>query len=210
MLGRLKEVRTALLSFVPSGASKKSVDLSQYRSSMSTTSQQPAIATFGAGCFWGVEHIFLKHHPPSENKGILKTSVGYTGGKVVDPSYKQVCAGTTDHAEAVRIEFDPTIVSYNELVEFFYRTHDPTTVNSQGPDIGSQYRSVIFTHGPEQRATAERVTAEVQDKHFTPKHQKIATEIQEAGQWYDAEDYHQLYLFKNTNGYQCPTHYLHW
>ncbi|KAL4071665.1 putative peptide methionine sulfoxide reductase [Scleroderma yunnanense] len=174
------------------------------------TSQKPEIATFGAGCFWGVEHIFLKYYPPSENKGILKTSVGYTGGTVVNPSYQQVCSGTTGHAEAVRIEFDPTIVSYGELVEFFYRTHDPTTANRQGFDTGSQYRSVIFTHGPEQRVTAERITAEVQEKHFTPKNQRIVTKIREAGEWYDAEDYHQLYLFQNPSGYQCPTHRLHW
>ncbi|KAI6113914.1 peptide methionine sulfoxide reductase MsrA [Pisolithus croceorrhizus] len=210
MLGRLNNVRTALLGLIP--VLKRPVDSSQYRSAMTSTSQQPEIATFAAGCFWGVEHIFLKHYPPAENKGILKTSVGYTGGKTtsVDPSYREVCAGTTDHAEAVRIEFDPTIVPYAELVEFFYRTHDPVAVNRQGPDVGSQYRSAIFTHGQEQRSIAERVTKEVQDKHFTPKGQLIATEIQDAGPWYDAEDYHQLYLFNNPSGYQCPTHYLHW
>lgn len=120
-------------------------------------SQQPEIATFAGGCFWGVEHIFLKHYPPSENKGILKTAVGYTGGKnsSVNPSYKEVCTGVTDHAEALRIEFDPSVVTYAELVgecdgvsfsddtdysipEFFYRTHDPTTVNRQGGDTGTR------------------------------------------------------------------------
>ncbi|KAI6003216.1 peptide methionine sulfoxide reductase MsrA [Pisolithus orientalis] len=212
MLGRLNNVRTALLGLIPSGISKRPVDVSQYRSAMTSASQKPEIATFAAGCFWGVEHIFLKHYPPSQNKGILKTSVGYTGGKAtsVDPSYREVCTGTTDHAEAVRIEFDPSIVSYSELVEFFYRTHDPIAVNRQGPDVGSQYRSAIFTHSQEQRSTAERVTKEVQDKYFTPKGEMIATEIQEAGPWYDAEDYHQLYLINNPSGYQCPTHYLHW
>ncbi|KAF8962181.1 peptide methionine sulfoxide reductase [Flammula alnicola] len=185
-------------------------------SSTSSTSQ-PEIATFAAGCFWGVEHIFLKHFPPSENKGILSTAVGYTGGNplVKNPSYKLVCSGATDHAEAVKIEFDPSIVSYDQLVEFFYRTHDPTTVNRQGADTGTQYRSAIFTHSDSQEAIARRVTEEIQAKHFAPKGessfcQKIATEIIPAGQWWDAEDYHQLYLFKNPDGYQCPTHRLHW
>ncbi|EDR02885.1 methionine sulfoxide reductase A [Laccaria bicolor S238N-H82] len=175
-------------------------------------SVQPEIATFAAGCFWGVEHIFLKHFPPSQNKGILKTAVGYTGGNplVTNPSYKLVCAGATDHAEAVKIEFDPSIVSYGELVEFFYRSHDPTTVNRQGGDTGSQYRSAIFTHSPEQATTAQCLTEEIQAKYFTPKGKNIVTEIIPAGTWWDAEDYHQLYLFKNPNGYQCPSHKLHW
>ncbi|KIK75765.1 hypothetical protein PAXRUDRAFT_835558, partial [Paxillus rubicundulus Ve08.2h10] len=168
---------------------------------MTSASQKLEIATFAAGCFWGVEHIFLKHYPPSQNKGILKTTVGYIGGKdaPVAPSYEDVCSGTTNHAEALRIEFDPSVVSYGELVEFFYRTHDPTTVNRQGGDAGTQYRSVIFTHSPEQTTVAKRVTEEVQAKHFTPKGENIVTEILEVGLWHDAELYHQLYLFKNPN-----------
>jgi len=179
---------------------------------MTSASQKPEVATFAAGCFWGVEHVFLKYYPPSEKKGILKTAVGYTGGKnsSVNPSYQEVCAGTTNHAEAVKIEFDPSVVTYDALVEFFYRTHDPTTVNRQGADTGTQYRSAIFTHSPEQASIAQRVTEEVQAKHFTPRGKKIVTEIVEAGKWYDAEDYHQLYLFQNPDGYQCPTHRLHW
>ncbi|KAG5338232.1 hypothetical protein C0989_007902 [Termitomyces sp. Mn162] len=197
---------------------------------MSTTALNTQIATFASGCFWGTEHIFLKHFPPSEKKGIIKTTVGYTGGKVdaTNPSYKLVCSGTTDHAESVKIEFDPTIISYADLVgeknyasvvlyvltkidtEFFYRTHDPTTVNRQGGDIGTQYRSAIFTHDPDQEVIAKRVTEEVQARHFTPTGKKIVTRIMPAGQWWDAEDYHQLYLFKNPHGYQCPTHRLHW
>ncbi|KIP12201.1 hypothetical protein PHLGIDRAFT_62478 [Phlebiopsis gigantea 11061_1 CR5-6] len=173
---------------------------------------QPEVATFAAGCFWGVEHIFLKHYPIAQNKGILRTSVGYTGGKedVASPTYRQVCTGTTDHAESVRIEFDPSVVKYDELVEFFYRTHDPTTKNSQGADVGTQYRSAIFYHSPEQEAVAKRVTEEVQKKHFDSIGKKIATEIIAAGPWWDAEDYHQEYLHKNPSGYQCPTHRLHW
>ncbi|KDR78192.1 hypothetical protein GALMADRAFT_245225 [Galerina marginata CBS 339.88] len=179
---------------------------------MSTATTTSEIATFAAGCFWGVEHIFLKHFPPSQNKGILSTAVGYTGGNpiVTNPTYKLVCGGATDHAEALKIEFDPSIVTYDELVEFFYRTHDPTTANRQGGDTGTQYRSAIFTHSDDQAAIAKRVTEEVQAKHFTPKGKKIVTEIVPGGQWWDAEDYHQLYLFKNPDGYQCPTHRLHW
>jgi len=203
MLGRLR----SLLS------QTNRIDYSDFRAPMSSTSDVTTqIATFAAGCFWGVEHIFLKHYPVKQNKGILRTSVGYTGGKASfsDPDYNTVCSGKTDHAEAVRIEFDPAIVSYDELVEFFYRTHEPTTVNRQGNDSGTQYRSAIFTNSDDQRTIAERVTAEVQAKHFTPKGLKIVTEIIEAGPWFDAEDYHQLYLFKNPSGYQCPTHRLQW
>ncbi|KAI9573469.1 peptide methionine sulfoxide reductase MsrA [Boletus coccyginus] len=212
MFNRLNQVRTALVSLATKSFSTTSIDPSYYRSAMSSAPQQPEIATFAAGCFWGVEHIFLKHYPPSEKRGILKTAVGYTGGKnsSVDPSYREVCDGTTEHAEALRIEFDPSVVTYDELVEFFYRTHDPTTVNKQGADTGTQYRSAIFTHSPEQESIAKRVTEEVRAKHFTPKGRKIVTEILQAGPWYDAEDYHQLYLFKNPRGYQCPTHTLHW
>jgi len=177
-----------------------------------STAAQPEIATFASGCFWGVEHIFLKHFPPSQNKGILKTAVGYTGGNplVSNPDYKSVCTGATDHAEAVRIEFDPSIVTYAQLVEFFYRTHNPTTMNQQGNDTGSQYRSAIFYHSSTQEAIARQVTNEVQAAHFTPRGKQIVTEIVPAKEWWDAEAYHQLYLFKNPSGYQCPTHKLWW
>ncbi|CCM06666.1 uncharacterized protein FIBRA_08951 [Fibroporia radiculosa] len=173
---------------------------------------QPEVATFAAGCFWGVEHIFLKHYPIPQNKGILRTAVGYIGGRsdAVDPDYETVCSGRTGHAEALRIEFDPCILTYAQLVEFFYRTHDPTTVNSQGNDYGTQYRSAIFYHSPEQHETAARVTAEIQKSHFDPFGKKIVTDLVPAGPWFDAEDYHQEYLHKNPSGYQCPTHTLHW
>jgi peptide-methionine (S)-S-oxide reductase len=168
-------------------------------------------ATFAAGCFWGVEHIFLKHYPLEQGK-ILKTRVGYTGGKEDGkvPDYREVCTGRTGHAEALQIVFDPEKVKYEELVEFFYRTHDPTTLNSQGADRGTQYRSAIFTHSDAQAEIARRVTAEVQRAHFDSNNERIVTEIVPATTWYDAEDYHQEYLFKNPSGYQCPTHRLHW
>ncbi|KAH9015590.1 peptide methionine sulfoxide reductase [Lactarius pseudohatsudake] len=186
--------------------------VSQNSQSMSSSVPQSQVAIFAAGCFWGVEHVFLTQWPIKDDKGILKTAVGYTGGHpdVSNPTYRQVCSGDTNHAEALRIEFDPSKVTYADLVEYFYRTHDPTTLNSQGPDRGTQYRSAIFFNTPEQEAVARRVTEEVQEKHFTPKGQKIATTIEAAGPWYDAEEYHQEYLFRNPSGYQCPTHKLHW
>jgi len=209
MLARLNSIRLSLLGGFPFISNSSSFNRALY--AMPATGQTET-ATFAAGCFWGVEHIFLKHYPPAQDKGVLKTAVGYTGGKeeATDPSYKQVCTGTTDHAEALKIEFDPAKVSYDELVEFFYRTHDPTTVNRQGADTGTQYRSAIFYHSPEQRSIAERVTEEVQKKHFDPVGKKIVTQILPASRWYDAEEYHQLYLFKNPSGYQCPTHRLNW
>ncbi|KAI0046808.1 peptide methionine sulfoxide reductase [Auriscalpium vulgare] len=170
------------------------------------------IATFAAGCFWGVEHILLKQWPIKNDTGILRTEVGYTGGRddVKDPDYRLVCSGATGHAEALKIEFDPAKITYAELVEYFYRTHDPTTVNAQGADHGTQYRSAIFYNTPEQETVARRVTEEVQAKHFAPRGKKIVTTIDKAGPWYKAEDYHQEYLFHNPSGYQCPTHHLHW
>ncbi|KAJ7495229.1 peptide methionine sulfoxide reductase [Mycena latifolia] len=189
-------------------------DAAAYSAPTASDAAATEIATFASGCFWGTQHIFLKHFPPTPapGKGILRTSVGYTGGNplVKNPDYKSVCSGATDHAEAVRIEFDPKVVTYAELVEFFYRSHDPTTLNRQGADSGTQYRSAIFTNSAEQMEIAKRVTGEVQAKRFTPKNRKIATEITPAGEWWDAETYHQLYLFKNPSGYQCPTHRLHW
>jgi len=178
-----------------------------------STSSTIEIATFAGGCFWGVEHIFLRHYgPKSENKGILKTTAGYTGGKAdyANPEYKVVKTGVTGHAESVRIEFDPAKVGYAELVEFFYRTHDPTTVDAQGHDIGTQYRTVIFYHSPEQLEIAKSVTEEVQKKHFDPNGQQIVTQFVEAGPWYDAEDYHQDYFTINNMDIKCPTHKLHW
>ncbi|KAI8093837.1 uncharacterized protein BX664DRAFT_330703 [Halteromyces radiatus] len=159
-------------------------------------------ATFAAGCFWGVEHLYKKHFQD------IKTKVGYIGGHVDQPTYRQVCTGQTDHAEALEVSFDPSSISYETLVEFFYRMHDPTTVNAQGPDKGSQYRSAIFYHSQEQKATAEKVTAQVQKEHYLNK--PIVTQIVPAGVFYDAETYHQMYLEKNPHGYECPTHYLRW
>ncbi|CAG8506864.1 17808_t:CDS:10 [Acaulospora morrowiae] len=175
-------------------------------SSMSNSSNTEK-ATFAAGCFWGVEHVFRKHFD-------IDTKVGYIGGVTNKPSYNEVCTGNTGHAEALQIQFDPSKISYATLVEFFYKIHDPTTANRQGPDVGTQYRSAIFYHSHQQKEIAEKVTEQVQEKAnketklYTGS--KIVTEIVEAGEWYDAEKYHQMYLVNNPDGYECPTHFVRW
>ncbi|EIW72200.1 peptide-methionine (S)-S-oxide reductase [Tremella mesenterica] len=162
-------------------------------------------ATFAAGCFWGVEHMFNKHYSHLPNWSCVS---GYTGGQIGNPNYQQVCSGATGHAESVRIGYQKGAVGYGELVEFFYRTHDPTSLNRQGPDSGTQYRSTIFYHSPEQKQIAEQVTLEVKEKYY-PR-QNIATQIVPAGEWFDAEAYHQKYLDNNPGGYECPTHQFYW
>jgi peptide-methionine (S)-S-oxide reductase len=147
-----------------------------------------AIATFGAGCFWGVELTFQKI------EGVMSTSVGYTGGTTHNPNYEDVCTGRTMHAEVVRLEFDPSIVSYESLLDVLWDCHDPTTLNRQGPDIGSQYRSVIFFHSAEQETVAKASKANAdQSGRFGSA---IVTEISQAPEYYIAEDYHQKYLEK--------------
>lgn len=145
-------------------------------------------ATFGAGCFWGVEAAFR------QLGGVLSTQVGYTGGRSADPTYKQVCAGGTGHAEAVEITYDPAKISFEKLLDTFWENHDPTTPNRQGPDVGEQYRSAIFTHSPEQAAAAKasRERLEAVKKFRRP----IVTEIVAASPFYRAEEYHQQYLEK--------------
>jgi peptide-methionine (S)-S-oxide reductase len=143
-------------------------------------------ATFAAGCFWGVEAAFR------QVQGVTATSVGYTGGSLERPSYEDVCTGRTGHAEAVEVEFDPARVSYEELLETFWQNHDPTTLNRQGPDVGSQYRSAIFFHGPEQEAAAIASRDRIQAKSSKP----VVTEITPASEFYPAEEYHQRYLEK--------------
>jgi peptide-methionine (S)-S-oxide reductase len=150
--------------------------------------QTMAKATFAAGCFWGVEAAFRALD------GVTATRVGYTGGAVERPSYEDVCGGDTGHAEAVEVMFDPARVSYEELLDVFWKSHDPTTLNRQGPDIGSQYRSAIFVHSAEQRAAAEASKARLQESGTLRR--PVATEILEAQPFFEAEDYHQQYLEK--------------
>jgi peptide methionine sulfoxide reductase msrA/msrB len=148
-------------------------------------------ATFAGGCFWGVEYKF------SKIEGVVSTSVGYTGGKTKNPSYQQVCKGDTGHAEAVHIEFDSSLISYPQLLEVFFSIHDPTQLNRQGPDIGTQYRSVIFTHNEEQKRAAEEM---IQKLNASGRYsQSIVTQIAPFSEFYEAEDYHQKYYEKNIH-----------
>jgi peptide-methionine (S)-S-oxide reductase len=153
-------------------------------------------ATFGAGCFWGVEATFR------QIPGVVATRVGYTGGHVPNPTYEMVCSHTTGHAEAVEVTFDPARVSYEELLDVFWRSHNPTTKDRQGLDIGRQYRSAVFFHSPDQHAAAERTKEREQAKLHWPK--KIVTEIVPASEFYEAEDYHQQYLEKRGRA-SCTT-----
>jgi peptide-methionine (S)-S-oxide reductase len=145
-------------------------------------------ATFAAGCFWGVEELFRKM------EGVVSTRVGYTGGTVENPTYEDVCSDGTGHAEAIEIEFDPARVTYEELLQLFWDNHDPTTLNRQGPDVGTQYRSAIFYHGTEQREAAEASRERARSSGRFRR--DIVTQIVPAGTFYPAEDYHQRYLQK--------------
>lgn len=152
--------------------------------------EQTEKATFGAGCFWQVEAAFR------EIEGVLDTAVGYEGGHLDQPTYEQVCTGRTGHAEVCQVTFDPDRISYGELLQMFWRIHDPTQVNRQGPDVGDQYRTVVFTHSAEQVEQAEASKAAEQARHSQP----IATLIEPATGFYMAEDYHQCYLEQRRSG----------
>ena len=151
-------------------------------------------ATFGAGCFWGVEAAFRKV------RGVKSTVVGYSGGTFQNPNYEDVCTGRTGHAEVVQVEYEPSEISYEELLDVVWECHDPTTLNRQGPDVGAQYRSVIFFHTPEQEVAAQASKANLQ---ASGRHQQpIVTEIVPASEFYRAEEYHQQYLEKRGQA-QC-------
>lgn len=145
-------------------------------------------ATFGAGCFWGVEAAFR------QIRGVISTAVGYMGGKLNDPTYEDVCTDRTGHAEVVQVEFDPAQVTYGDLLRVFWENHDPTTLNRQGPDVGTQYRSVIFFHTPEQQAEAQTSKEALAKSGAYRK--PIVTEIKPAQEFWRAEEYHQQYLEK--------------
>ena len=146
-------------------------------------------ATFGAGCFWHVEDLFQK------TKGVTSTKVGYTGGRLSNPTYEEVCTDVTGHAEAVQIEYDPSVISYKELLNLFWSNHDPTSLNRQGPDIGRQYRSAIFFHDEEQKKIAQESKDEIEKSGRFKK--QIVTEIVPAPEFYKAEEYHQGYFKKH-------------
>lgn len=151
------------------------------------------IATLGGGCFWCLEAVY------DQLKGVTDVVSGYSGGHVLNPTYKQICTGTTNHAEVTQITFDPEVISYQELLEVFFTVHDPTTPNRQGADVGTQYRSVIFYHSPEQKATAEKAKQDAQALWQNP----IVTQIVPEATFYPAEDYHQEYFANNPYAGYC-------
>ncbi len=155
------------------------------------------VALFGLGCFWGAEEVFW------QLPGVWSTSAGYAGGSTPHPSYEEVCSGLTGHTEAVRVVFDPAKVSYADLVAAFYEVHDPTQGMRQGNDLGTQYRSAIYTTSPSQEQIARDLTDRYQPELTKRGYGQITTEIKPAPTYYYAEDYHQQYLAKNPNGYRC-------
>jgi peptide-methionine (S)-S-oxide reductase len=153
------------------------------------------LALFGLGCFWGAERRFWK------TPGVVSTSVGYAGGFTPNPTYEEVCSGRTGHAEVVQVVFDPTRVAYEELLRVFWESHDPTQGMRQGNDVGTQYRSAIYTHGGEQKAKAEASRDAYQKALAAAGHGAITTEVRAAPEYFYAEDYHQQYLARNPGGY---------
>lgn len=156
-------------------------------------SGQTEIATLGGGCFWCVEAVY------QELRGVLKVESGYSGGRISDPTYREVCSGMTGHAEVVQVIFDPAQLSFADVLRVFFTVHDPTTLNRQGNDVGTQYRSVIYYHSEQQRETAEAIKTEAAEAWDNP----IVTEISAAEKFYKAEDYHQNYYRENPNQGYC-------
>ncbi len=152
-------------------------------------------ATFGGGCFWCTEAVY------SELKGVVKVNPGYSGGEVKNPTYEEVCTGETGHAEVIQITFDPAIISFAEILEVFFMTHDPTTLNRQGNDVGTQYRSVIFYHSEKQKQIAEKVIGLFNEERVYD--QPIVTEVIKFDKFYQAEDYHAKYFERNKNKGYC-------
>jgi peptide-methionine (S)-S-oxide reductase len=164
--------------------------------SQSTASHpDTAVATLGGGCFWCLEAVY------DELNGVESVESGYSGGTVANPSYRQVCTGATGHAEVVQVTFDPAVVSFKEILEVFFAIHDPTTLNRQGPDVGTQYRSAIFYHSQEQKAIAEQVIEELDAAHIWDA--PIVTEVVPFTAFYPAEDYHQEYYERNREQPYC-------
>ena len=155
------------------------------------------LATFAGGCFWCTEALFL------DLKGVVSVTSGYTGGKTVNPTYKEVCSGDTGHAEGTQIIFDPKIISFGELLEVFFATHDPTTLNRQGADVGTQYRSAVYYHSNEQKVETENYIALLTKENTFGKDTKIVTEVTPAVVFYAAEDYHQNYYNQNKDQGYC-------
>lgn len=191
--GMLSVIAAGLLGFLSVPAAQaKEAEMSEHGGA---ATGKVETATFGAGCFWCSEAVF------EQVPGVLSVRSGFMGGTVKNPTYKQVCAGTTGHAEVIQLDFDPARVSYESLLDLFWRMHDPTTLNRQGADVGTQYRSVIFFHGPEQKKSAGESKARLAagGRYDAP----VVTEIVEASEFYPAEDYHQDYYRQNSGEAYC-------
>ncbi len=181
--------------FVACGQQSQSSVTQQTASHLTPTDKNMEVATFGAGCFWCVEAVFQRLN------GVEKVVSGYCGGTVADPTYKQICTGNTGHAEVCQITYDPKKITYDELLEVFWQTHNPTTLNRQGNDVGTQYRSAIFYHNDTQKALAEKYKKELDASGAF--NQPIVTEITALPTFYAAEDYHQNYYNENSNQGYC-------
>ncbi len=188
----------SVFSFSVRSDAKAKSKTSDKKSSTMTTENKTEKAILAGGCFWGVEEL-LRNQP-----GVLSTQVGYTGGTIPNPTYEIVKRGTSGHAESIEVTFDPAKTSYEKILKYFFQLHDPTTVNQQGNDRGTQYRSAIFFQTPEQEQTAKKVKELVEASGAWKK--PVVTEIIPASQFYSAETYHQDYLQKNPGGYTC--HYV--
>jgi peptide-methionine (S)-S-oxide reductase len=162
---------------------------------MSNVKSELETATFGGGCFWCTEAVF------DEVIGVTDVVSGYTGGQLADPTYDDICTGSTGHAEVIRVTFDPALISYAGILEIFFATHDPTTLNKQGADRGTQYRSAVFVHSPEQRLLAEKMIAQLNAEKIWGS--PIVTEVTDAPIFYPAEDYHQEFFKRNPNQGYC-------
>lgn len=159
------------------------------------TIQAQEVATFGGGCFWCTEAVF------AELKGVSKVESGYSGGENANPTYKEICTGLTGHAEVIQITYDPSVLDFEDLLEVFFATHNPTTLNRQGADVGTQYRSVIFYHTPKQKQKSEFIIQALNEQKIFD--QSIVTEVSAFDQFYPAEDYHQDYFANNANQPYC-------
>ncbi len=186
-------INSLAMDFAPQDSVSQSQEMSPNQGDNPEKKVISETATFAAGCFWGVEHKF------GQLKGVLSTTVGYTGGETKNPTYKQVCSDQTGHAEAIHIVYDPEKITYEDLVAFFFKIHDPTQVNRQGPDVGSQYRSAIFYHSEAQKKTALKVIEELNKSGRYKK--SIATQVAPYSEFYKAEDYHQKYYEKMRKKY---------
>jgi peptide-methionine (S)-S-oxide reductase len=189
----IKALATVILTFVVGISVSQAQEPTNQRNTMSSTNLKQA--TFGAGCFWCVEAIF------EEVKGVKSAVAGYAGGEIKDPSYRQVASGNTKHAEVARLTYDPSVVSFEQLLEVFWHTHNPTTLNRQGPDVGPQYRSAIFYHNEEQKRIAEESMKKTDQSDLWED--PIVTEITALKNYSKAENYHQNYYDNNPNAGYC-------